>query len=79
VKACEVLGLKPSKRNWVRIASIIHEGLADLIRMPSAPVPEVGPSFGEIQLRVDGDLIAQTEIRQQRQGASYEQQGASDG
>ena len=79
VKACEVLGLEPSKQNWVRIASIIHEGLADLIRMPSAPVPEVGPSLGEIQLRVDGDLIAQTEIRQQRQGASYEQQGASDG
>ena len=79
VKACEVLGLEPSKQNWVRIASIIHEGLADLIRMPSAPVPEVGPSLGEVQLRADGELIAQTEIRLEQQGASYEQQGASDG
>ena len=46
VKACEVLGVEPSKRNWVRIASIIHEGLGDLIRMPSAPTPALGPSVG---------------------------------
>ena len=71
VKACEVLGVEPSQRNWVRIASIIHEGLGDLIRIPSAPTPELGPSVGQVQLRADGELIAQTDIRHEQQGASY--------
>jgi hypothetical protein len=39
--------------------------------MPSAPTPEFGPSVGEVQLRADGELIAQTDIRQEQQGASY--------
>ena len=46
VTACEVFGVEPSQRNWVRIASMIHWGLGDLIRMPSAPTPEFGPSVG---------------------------------
>jgi len=71
VKACEVLGVEPSKRNWVRIESIIHEELGDLIRMPSAPTPELGPSLGQVQLRVEGELIAETDTRQVQQGASY--------
>ena len=71
IKACEVLGVEPSQRHWVRIASIIHEGLGDLIRMPSAPTPEFGPSLGEVQLRADGELIAQTDVRYEQRGASY--------
>ena len=71
IKACEVLGVEPSKRNWFRIESMIHEGLGDLIRMPSAPTPELGPSLGRVQLRADGELIAQTDIRAESKGASY--------
>ena len=40
VKACEVLGIEPTRANWVRVGTIINEGLPDLYRMPSEPVRE---------------------------------------
>lgn len=72
VKACEVLGLEPSRANWVRVASIIHEGLPDLIRMPSAPPAEyLRGSMGSMELRADGQTIAGEDIRIEREGATY--------
>jgi hypothetical protein len=72
VKACEVLGLEPSRANWVRVASIIHEGLPDLIRMPSAPPAEyLRGSMGAMELRADGQVIAGDDIRIEREGATY--------
>ena len=73
VKACEVLGLEPSKPNWVRVATIIHETLPDLIRMPAAPLPELrNSSVGAMTLRADGQVLAQQDIRLERaEGATY--------
>jgi hypothetical protein len=72
VKACEVLGLEPSRANWVRVASIIHDGLPDLIRMPSAPPAEyLRGSMGAMELRADGQVIAGDDIRIEREGATY--------
>jgi hypothetical protein len=71
-KACEVLGMEPSRANWVRLASIIHEGLPDLIRMPSAPPAEyLRPAFGSMELRADGQVLAGEDIRVEREGATY--------
>jgi hypothetical protein len=72
VKACEVLGIKPSKENWARVGRIIVDGLPDLVRMPSAPRPEYRPgSFGEMTLRADGKVLAQQDIRLEREGVAY--------
>lgn len=73
VKACEVLGIEPSRPNWARVASIIHEGLPDLIRMPGAPQRELmNAAIGSMELRADGKTIAQQDIRLEREGgASY--------
>jgi hypothetical protein len=72
VKACEVLGIKPSKENWARVGGIIVDGLPDLIRMPSAPRPDFRPgSFGEMTLRADGKVLAQQDIRLEREGVAY--------
>ena len=72
VKACEVLGIEPSRPNWVRVATIIHEGLPDLIRMPSPPAPEqYKGAVGRMQLRADGELIAEQDIRLDKEGATY--------
>lgn len=71
-KACDVLGMEPSRPNWVRIATIIHEGLPDLIRMPSAPPAEyLRGSFGHMELRADGQKIAGEDILLEKEGASY--------
>lgn len=73
VKACEVLGIEPSTANWVRVATIIHEGLPDLIRMPSAPLPEyLRGSIGQMILREGGKIVAGEDIRVEKEtGASY--------
>lgn len=72
VTACEVLGIEPSRANWVRVAGIIHDGLPDLIRMPSAPPAEFHRgSIGEMTLRADGQVLAQQDIRIEREGATY--------
>ena len=71
-KACEVLGIEPSRPNWVRVATIIHEGLPDLIRMPSAPLPEqYAASIGSMQLRADGQVLAEQDVRLDKEGVQY--------
>ena len=71
--ACDVLGLEPSRANWVRVATIINEGLPDLVRMPTAPLPEMHrASRGSIQLRADGKVVGAEEIKLEKQGAQYE-------
>lgn len=72
VTACDVLGIEPNTANWSRIASIINESLPDLIRMPSAPPAEyLRGSFGHMELRADGQLIAGQDVRIEREGVSY--------
>lgn len=72
VTACNVLGLEASRQNWVRLATIINEGLPDLIRMPSAPPAEyLRSSVGRMELRVDGVSVAGEDIRLEKEGASY--------
>jgi hypothetical protein len=71
--ACDVLGIEPSTANWVRVATIINEGLPDLVRMPSAPPTEFSTaSRGQILLREDGKTIAGEDIRLEKtEGVSY--------
>lgn len=68
-KAAEVLGMDETTSTWYRIAKIIHEGLPDLIRMPSAPLPELSESFGEVKLLADGKVIGGQDIRVEKDGA----------
>lgn len=71
-KACDVLGIEPSKANWVRIATIINEGLPDLVRMPSAPERELQKhAIGEMKLIADGQQIAGEDIRLEKDVATY--------
>lgn len=62
-KAAEVLGMDETTSTWYRIAKIIHEGLPDLIRMPSAPPLDLGQAIGEMKLMADGELVGGDEIR----------------
>ena len=72
VTASDVLGIEPSRRNWVRVAGIINDGLPDLVKMPSAPSAEFHRgSFGQMTLRADGQVLAQQDIRIERVGATY--------
>ena len=72
-KACDVLGMEPSTANWVRIATIINEGLPDLVRMPSAQPRELSSaSHGQILLRENGKVVGGEDIRLEKQeGVSY--------
>lgn len=71
--ACDVLGIEPSQRNWVRVASIINEGLPDLIRMPSAPLPEYhAAAVGAMKLMADNELMAAEDIHLEKEGVAYE-------
>jgi len=71
-KACEVLGIEPSPWNCRRIAGMVIDGLPELIRMPSAPPKEYHrASFGHMELRGDGDLIAAEDIRIEKEGVTY--------
>lgn len=73
MKACEVMGMEPSKNNWVKIATIIIEGLPDLIRMPSSLAEKIIRSdIGRMQLRADGQVIAEEAIVDEQEiGATY--------
>lgn len=72
MKACEVLGLEPNLTNVRRIASIIIDGLPDLIRMPSSPPKDyVRGSFGTMALMADGVQVAGEDIRFEEEGATY--------
>lgn len=58
-KAAEVLCMAETSSSAFRIADLIMNYLPDLIRMPSAPVPEKlpGRAYGEMHLKADGKLI----------------------
>lgn len=71
-KAAEVLGLSASTKSWVKVATIIHEGLPDLVRMPSAPPPELmAGSFGDMTLMADGKPVASQPLRLEKEGREY--------
>lgn len=73
VTACEVLGIEPSRPNWVRVATIINEGLPDLVRMPTAPpLQRERGAVGQIQLRENGKVIGGEDIVLDKQGTTYE-------
>lgn len=63
-KCAEMWGMAPSSTVWFHVATIIHEGLGDLIRLPPEP-PQVvsGPVIGEASLRLNGVEIGGAEVR----------------
>jgi hypothetical protein len=71
--ACDVLGIEPNVKNWSRVATIINEGLPDLVRMPSAPPNEVEKAaIGAMKLMEDGKQIGGEDIRLEKEtGVSY--------
>jgi len=72
VVACEVLGMEPGTGNWVRIATIINEGLPDLVGMPSEPDGERrGRAFGELVVKADGREVHREALVVQDGGAQY--------
>lgn len=72
VVACDVLGIEPSRANWVRVGTIINEGFPDLYRMPSEPDwGATGREFGTLTLMADGKAIAQEALTTENRGAEY--------
>lgn len=71
-KCAEVIGLEYSTGVWFKIAKIIHDGLPDLIRMPSAPETEFAKAFGEMTLKGDGAILKQEEMRHEKDVVEYE-------
>lgn len=71
-KACEVLGIEPNRTNWVRVATIINEGLPDLVTMPSVPTwKRAEREFGEMVVRSNGQEIAREALTTSDDGAEY--------
>jgi hypothetical protein len=72
LKACEVLGIEPNPSNCRRLAGIVIDGLPDLISMPSAPPVEYHQAgFGRMELRADGQLLAEEDVRVEKEGVTY--------
>ena len=69
--ACTVLGIEPTAGNALRVATIIHEGLPDLIRMPGPPLAPLGAALGEVTLRVDGKPLSGATLHAERSGVHY--------
>lgn len=64
VMACMQLGLEASRPNRARVIGIITGWIPDLVRMPSAPLPEMSQAaYGDVTLSVDGKVVAQEETR----------------
>lgn len=64
MKAAEVLGMEPSPNNWFKLAKVIHDGLPELIAMPSAPDQKLSrATYGEMKLLENGKILAGEEIR----------------
>ena len=72
--AAEVLGMEPSPNNWMKLATVILDGLPDLIEMPSAPDPTLmAGAIGQMKLMADGQMMAGQDIRlESESGAAYE-------
>lgn len=73
MKAAEVLGMEPSPNNWLKLATIIHDGLPDLITMPSEPEKELtSGNYGYMELLADGKRMVGQEIKlEKEEGAVY--------
>jgi len=71
--AAEVLGMEPSPNNWMKLATVILDGLPDLLEMPSAPDQDLmRATLGEMRMYADGKLIGGEEVRLTAEtGASY--------
>lgn len=74
-EAAQFMGMGMDKATWVRIATIINEGLPDLIRMPSYPdwqEQRAKQAVGQLTARVDGQVVHQEDVLVPTQeGASY--------
>ena len=71
-KACEVLGMEPSRSNCFRIISIVNDRMQDFLRMPSAQPPEkMAGTFGQMTLKGDGQILRQEGIQFEDEGATY--------
>lgn len=71
--AAEVLGMEPSPNNWMKLATVILDGLPDLVEMPSAPPPDfMREAIGEMKLLADGQQIGGEDIRLETEsGVAY--------
>jgi hypothetical protein len=72
-KAAEVLGMEPSPNNWYKLATVIHDGLPDLITMPTAPDKDLTRgNYGQMELRADGKTMVAQDIKlEKEEGATY--------
>ena len=71
--AADILGMGDERSAWVRIGTIILEGLPDLIEMPSAPAPELSrDAIGQVLVRADGEVIGGEDIRLPKAVLEYE-------
>lgn len=69
--ACWMLGLEPSISNRSRVVSIIVGWIPDLVKMPSAPLPEfTAANAGEIIFSADGQLVREEEIKVEAPGGA---------
>jgi len=71
INACDVLGFEASPMTWVRIATILHEGLPDLITMPGYQPPPPGRKYGELTVKEDGKVIGGEDLRVESGGVTY--------
>lgn len=60
--AARVMGMDGNKSTVVRIATIIAEGLEDLVRLPPNMPPPKPKPIGEATLLIDGQVVSTREI-----------------
>lgn len=71
LEACRFLEINPAL-NWFRVAKIIHDGLPDLISMPSEPSWERKKrEFGELVVKQDGQEVAREALVIEDKGPEY--------
>lgn len=69
--AASVLDMDENRSTAFRIASIIHEGIPDLIRMPHKPPDRVIGSMGHAEVREAGKVIVNRSVDVTDRGAEY--------
>ena len=69
--ARSVLEIEPTAGNALRVATIIHEGLPELILMPGPPLAPRGATLGEVALRVDGKPLSGATLHAEHSGVHY--------
>lgn len=69
---CEALKLSPNAQNRARVVGIVADCIDDLVRMPSAPEPELAKAaYGSMVLKADGKPIAGDDMRDEVGGVEY--------